>query len=160
MKHYVLVILLGFFISGCSFYQNSSTDATQSLLESRIKNIASGWKKTPYVLGGKTKKGSDCSGFTQSVFAEFNTAIPRNTTMQYQAGSKVSKQNLQTGDLVFFRTGRGPNGMHVGIYLSDFKFVHLSTKGGVKEVSLNSDYWKKRYIGARRVNFKSYVAKR
>ncbi|HEG5194545.1 TPA: C40 family peptidase, partial [Campylobacter jejuni] len=50
----------------------------------------------------------------------------------------------------FFKTGRGPNGMHVGIYMSKGKFIHLSTKGGVKEVELNNSYWKARYIGARR----------
>lgn len=96
------------------------------------------------------KKGADCSGFTQSVLAQLNIRIPRTTKTQLGSGRKVSKSKLQTGDLVFFKTGRGPNGMHVGIYMSKGKFIHLSTKGGVKEVELNSSYWKARYIGARR----------
>ncbi|HEG8191788.1 TPA: C40 family peptidase, partial [Campylobacter coli] len=115
-----------------------------------LKVIANEWKKTPYVLGGTSKKGADCSGFTQSALAQLNIRIPRTTKTQLGSGRKVSKSKLQTGDLVFFKTGRGPNGMHVGIYMSKGKFIHLSTKGGVKEVELNSSYWKARYIGARR----------
>ncbi|RNE52612.1 NlpC/P60 family protein [Campylobacter jejuni] len=142
---------LYFFISGCSFYQNLNYRPSYNTnKEARLKVIANEWKKTPYVLGGTSKKGADCSGFTQSALAQLNIRIPRTTKTQLGSGRKVSKSKLQTGDLVFFKTGRGPNGMHVGIYMSKGKFIHLSTKDGVKEVELNSSYWKARYIGARR----------
>ena len=108
------------------------------------------WSKTPYVLGGTTKNGADCSGFTQSVLRDFDRKIPRTTKAQINSGFKIQKSKLKSGDLVFFKTGRGPNGMHVGIYLKNKKFIHLSTKGGAKEASLDNSYWKKRYIGARR----------
>lgn len=152
MRHIFFIITIIFFISGCSFYQNLNYTRPiyNTNKETKLKTIAHEWKKTPYVLGGITKKGADCSGFTQSVLAQLNIRIPRTTKTQLGSGRKVSKSKLQTGDLVFFKTGRGPNGMHVGIYMSKGKFIHLSTKGGVKEVELNSSYWKARYIGARR----------
>ncbi|MFY4755287.1 C40 family peptidase [Campylobacter jejuni] len=152
MRHIFFIITIIFFISGCSFYQNLNYTRPiyNTNKETKFKTIANEWKKTPYVLGGITKKGADCSGFTQSALAQLNIRIPRTTKTQLGSGRKVSKSKLQTGDLVFFKTGRGPNGMHVGIYTSKGKFIHLSTKGGVKEVELNSSYWKARYIGARR----------
>ncbi|EGZ6107227.1 C40 family peptidase [Campylobacter coli] len=152
MRHIFFIIAIIFFISGCSFYQNLNYTRPiyNTNKETKLKTIANEWKKTPYVLGGTTKKGADCSGFAQSTLAQFNTRIPRTTTKQLRSGIKVSKSKLKTGDLVFFKTGRGPNGMHVGIYMSKGKFIHLSTKGGVREVDLNSSYWKNRYIGARR----------
>ncbi|EAM0283354.1 NlpC/P60 family protein [Campylobacter jejuni] len=151
MRHIFFIITIIFFISGCSFYQNLNYRPSYNTnKEARLKVIANEWKKTPYVLGGTSKKGADCSGFTQSALAQLNIRIPRTTKTQLGSGRKVSKSKLQTGDLVFFKTGRGSNGMHVGIYMSKGKFIHLSTKGGVKEVELNSSYWKARYIGARR----------
>ncbi|MBK1971100.1 C40 family peptidase [Campylobacter sp. TTU_617] len=160
MNKIYLIFFLGvlFLTSGCSIYQqnNSLGFANYNIVETKIQRIAKEWKKTPYKLGGTTKKGADCSGFTQSVLFEFKTRIPRTTKTQLESGESISKKNLKAGDLVFFKTGRGPNGMHVGIYLSNNKFIHLSTKGGAKEASLNNAYWKKRYIGARRYNLKVF----
>ncbi|TKX32991.1 C40 family peptidase [Campylobacter aviculae] len=154
MRQIFFIFLALFFITGCSFYPNfafiGKSNYHYSNAESKLKSIAYEWRKTPYVLGGTTKRGADCSGFTQKALLELNTRIPRTTVTQLNSGIKVSKSNLKTGDLVFFRTGRGPNGMHVGIYTSKGNFIHLSSKGGVKEVSLSNSYWKSRYIGARR----------
>ncbi|HDZ5006839.1 TPA: C40 family peptidase [Campylobacter jejuni] len=152
MRHIFFIIAIIFFINGCSFYQNlnSTHPIYNTSKETKLKIIANEWKKTPYVLGGTSKRGADCSGFTQSALAQLNIHIPRTTKTQLGSGRKISKSKLQAGDLVFFKTGRGPNGMHVGIYTSQGKFIHLSTKGGVKEVELNTSYWKARYIGARR----------
>ncbi|EAJ6226141.1 NlpC/P60 family protein [Campylobacter coli] len=152
MRFVFFALIIAFYIGGCSLPQNASYTQTnyKANKEARLRAIANEWRKTPYVLGGSTKKGADCSGFVQSVLAQFNTRIPRTTKTQLGSGIKVSKSKLKAGDLVFFKTGRGPNGMHVGIYMSGGKFIHLSTKGGAREVNLNSSYWKTRYIGARR----------
>ncbi|MPV54341.1 NlpC/P60 family protein [Campylobacter hepaticus] len=152
MRKIYFFIVVVFFMSGCSFYQNLYPDFTPSHVnkERKLKFIAKEWKNTPYVLGGRSKKGTDCSAFTQNVMAEFKIHIPRTTQTQLALGTKVSKSKLKAGDLVFFKTNRGPNGMHVGIYTNKGKFIHLSTKGGVKEARLDSSYWKSRYIGARR----------
>ncbi|MGY4677085.1 NlpC/P60 family protein [Pasteurella sp. P03HT] len=110
------------------------------------------WAGTPYRLGGQSRKGIDCSGFVQKTFLErFNIALPRMTSQQAKQGKFITKTDIQTGDLVFFKTGRGPNGYHVGIYVKDNLFLHASTKGGVIYSSLNSPYWSKKYWQARRI---------
>lgn len=110
------------------------------------------WAGTPYVLGGRGRKGVDCSGFVQTTFFDrFGIKLPRQTKEQANYGQYIEKEDIQTGDLVFFKTGRGPNGYHVGIYVKEDKFLHASTKGGVVYSSLNSDYWRKTYWQARRI---------
>lgn len=110
------------------------------------------WAGTPYVLGGNTRTGVDCSGFTRTTFMDrFNILLPRTTAEQANYGMSVARSQIQTGDLVFFKTGRGPNGYHVGIYVKDDLFLHASTKGGVIYSSLNSPYWSQRYWQARRI---------
>ncbi|MGQ0286256.1 NlpC/P60 family protein [Pasteurellaceae bacterium 22721_9_1] len=110
------------------------------------------WAGSPYMLGGNTKAGVDCSGFTRTTFMDrFNIHLPRTTTEQATYGKKVPRSQIQTGDLVFFKTGRGPNGYHVGIYVKEDKFLHASTKGGVIYSSLNSPYWTKTFWQVRRI---------
>lgn len=110
------------------------------------------WSGTPYVLGGNTRKGIDCSGFTRITFMDrFNIQLPRTTSDQAKHGVQIPRSQIQTGDLVFFKTGRGPNGYHVGIYVKDDLFLHASTSGGVIYSSLNSPYWRKTYWQARRI---------
>lgn len=104
-----------------------------------------------YSYGGSTAEGMDCSGFTCQVFKYgANRNIPRSTIEQYRSGTRVSKENLRFGDLVFFNTtGESPS--HVGIYLEDDVFVHASVVEGVTLSSLESTYYKRRFVGARRV---------
>lgn len=106
---------------------------------------------TPYRFGGAGQKGTDCSGFVQQVFKEFNFRLPHSAREQYTLGTKVPKDDLQAGDLVFFRTyARYPS--HVGIYLGDNKMIHASTRSrGVVVSDIDSRYFRKRYIGAKRL---------
>ena len=103
---------------------------------------------TPYVFGGTTRSGFDCSGFVQHVFAMLGVTIPRTADAQYYAGRRV-KGGMKTGDLVFFQTYE-PGPSHVGIYLGHGKFVHASSHG-VMVSSLSDSYWSERYLGAKRV---------
>ncbi len=108
------------------------------------------WRGTPYRLGGNSKKGIDCSGFVQNVFNDsFNVKLPRTTATQVKEGFLVYKNQLQVGDLVFFKTGWRTR--HVGIYIGDDKFIHASTSKGVMTSSLNNVYWKKKYWQSRRI---------
>lgn len=110
------------------------------------------WKGVRYRLGGNSRKGVDCSAFMQITFRDlFGISLPRMTVDQAKQGRRVSKSDLQPGDLVFFNTGRGPNGKHVGVYVKNGQFLHASTKGGVIYSSLNSPYWSKTYWQARRM---------
>ncbi|WP_088227634.1 C40 family peptidase [Desulfosporosinus sp. FKB] len=104
----------------------------------------------PYVFGGTSLKGFDCSGFTQYVFAGSGITLPRTSYAQYASGGSVSKSNLQPGDLVFFSTySKGAS--HVGIYIGGGKFVHADNpKKGVTITSLSDSFYVKNYLGARR----------
>jgi len=103
---------------------------------------------TPYVFGGTSGYGFDCSGYVQHVFAMAGILLPRTADAQYSAGSGVRRPVV--GDLVFFQTYEaGPS--HVGIYLGGGRFVHASSSHGVMVSSLGDSYWSARYIGAKRV---------
>jgi cell wall-associated NlpC family hydrolase len=104
----------------------------------------------PYVFGGTSTGGFDCSGYTQHVFAMMGLHIPRTADAQYYAGSRVTKSNMVPGDLVFFQTYE-PGPSHVGIYLGNGRFVHASSSHGVMVSSLSDSYWSVRYLGAKRL---------
>lgn len=103
----------------------------------------------PYLWGGTTPAGFDCSGFVQYVFKKHGITLPRTATTQYSAGTYVSKSNLKKGDLVFFGESSGIT--HVGIYVGNNEFIHASTSKGITITSLSNSYWSVRYYGARRV---------
>jgi cell wall-associated NlpC family hydrolase len=103
---------------------------------------------TPYVFGGTSPSGFDCSGYVQHVFALLGLHIPRTADAQYYAGQNIHG-DMSQGDLVFFQT-YAPGVSHVGIYLGHGRFVHASSHG-VMISSLSDSYWRVRYIGAKRL---------
>ncbi|MEK4484772.1 C40 family peptidase [Psychrobacillus sp. FSL H8-0484] len=116
-----------------------------------IKTQAHTYIGVPYLYGGTTTQGFDCSGFVQQVFQDLEIDIPRDTKSQYQIGTSVSKSDLEVGDLVFFNTtGNGVS--HVGIYIGANQFISSATSKGVSVASINDPYyWGDKYIGAKRV---------
>ena len=105
---------------------------------------------TPYVWGAETPDGFDCSGFTRYVMKQNGVDLPRTAAEQYELGKHVAKDDLQTGDMVFFTTYK-PGASHVGFYMGDGKFIHASSLN--KEVTISNlgdDYYVEHYIGARR----------
>jgi cell wall-associated NlpC family hydrolase len=109
------------------------------------------YRGVPYRNGGSDPTGFDCSGFVQWVFAQDGRALPREVRDQYQIGRHIDRDDVQPGDLVFFETvSRGAS--HVGIALGNDQFVHApSSRGVVRVESYTIDYWKQRYVGARRL---------
>lgn len=104
-----------------------------------------------YRRGGTSRGGFDCSGFTRYVFAKYGVGLPHSASAQARLGTAVAKNQLEAGDLVFFRTYR-PGISHVGIYIGEGKFVHASTyRGGVRVDFLSHPYYTQRYRAARRV---------
>ncbi len=111
------------------------------------------WLGTPYRFGGTSENAIDCSGWTQRIFLEVaNIALPRTAREQINVGQKVSRKNLEFGDLVFFHTYSRKFASHVGIYLGDNLFAHASSRFGVTVSSLESQFYKTRFIGGRRLS--------
>ena len=104
----------------------------------------------PYKFGGSTLKGIDCSAFVRKIYEVFNIELPRTTREQFSIGKKVQKNQLEEGDLVFFReTG---NRAHVGIYVGENQFVHASSYSKeVKIDHLDTPYYSKRFLRGVRV---------
>ncbi|MCK1991181.1 C40 family peptidase [Peribacillus muralis] len=129
--------------------KKQSANVTNS--SNRTKAIVNEAKKhmnVRYVWGGTTPKGFDCSGFLNYVFEKSaNVNLPRTVAEIHKKGTKVS--NPQVGDLVFYETyKRGAS--HAGIYIGGNQFIH-SSSSGVTITSMDNSYWKKRYLGAKRM---------
>lgn len=125
--------------------QHSSNYISRSIIQTSMNYIG-----VPYVFGGTTPNGFDCSGYVRYVFSNAGIYLPRMADEQYAVGSYVSMNELTAGDLVFFSTYEaGPS--HVGIYLGNGNFINASSSRGVAIDSLNSSYWGSCYIGARRI---------
>lgn len=121
----------------------------EAVMNGDLLNYLEEWYGTPYRYGGNTKRGIDCSAFTSGLLsAVFGIKIPRTVKEQYDSSEPVSLDVLETGDLVFFDTGKGIS--HVGVYLANYRFIHASTSHGVMISDLNEEYFYKKFLGARR----------
>jgi hypothetical protein len=122
-----------------------------SVLREDLVHTARRFIGTPYQWGGASpKKGFDCSGLTQTVYRLNGLELPRNAFSQFHAGTPVSRESLQKGDLVFFATGRSRRVTHVGVYAGQGQFIHAPGRGkSIRTASLNNSYFKKRFLGAR-----------
>jgi cell wall-associated NlpC family hydrolase len=116
---------------------------------SELRTVAESYLKTPYRYGGKTRKGMDCSGFVQQVFEEaYQMRLPRSSAAMARYGKDVDREDLQPGDLVFFKTLRIN---HVGIYMGDGYFIHSQSGIGVTYTRLDAPYFASHYAEAKRV---------
>lgn len=123
----------------------SGATAVRKIIQTAVRYIG-----VPYVFGGNTPEGFDCSGFTRYVFARSGVWLPRMADEQYDMGRPVTTASLQPGDLVYFTT-YAPGVSHVGIYLGEGKFISATSSRGVAIDRLADGYWGPRYMGARRV---------
>jgi cell wall-associated NlpC family hydrolase len=112
-----------------------------------VVGIAMQYLGVPYVWGGASPSGFDCSGFSMYVFAQMGVSLPHHAASQYGMGTPVSRDQLEPGDLVFF------NGLgHMGIYIGGGQFIHAPHTGDVVKISSLSDSWYARtWVGARRL---------
>ena len=168
LKQLLFIILIGFTITSCStkrhIKQNTSKQTHKVKTEkveprkqqkkvSRKYKLEAHYKKykaTPYKYGGTSIKGFDCSGFVQFTYKHlFKLNLPRTTGLMLKEGRAVKKNKLRIGDLVLFRTSKRYR--HVGIFMGDNLFMHVSTKKGLMKSSLSNPYWLKHYLTSRRI---------
>ncbi len=128
----------------------SSSVSRGSSGSSSIVDRALSYQGTPYVFGGTSRSGFDCSGFVKYIYSGAGISLPRTSFAQFSSGTAVSRDALQPGNLVFFSTyAKGAS--HVGIFIGGGRFVHASNpNSGIKIDSLSSSYYASRYLGARR----------
>lgn len=129
----------------------SSEDLSQMSIKERLILFAKKMLHLPYRFGGNNFAGLDCSFFVKKVYSMVGINLPRSAREQFTVGVPVSKEELQPGDLVFFRTyAKFPS--HVGIYLGDNLFIHASTRAKKVTIdSLETPYYFSRFIGAKRI---------
>ena len=155
----VSAAVLAILATGCMSTSQLSTDAdisysaaasadtpdmTASELRTRLVAETARWRGTPYEYGGESRSGVDCSAFVQALYrGALGLSLPRATTGQRRAGSRVQRSRLEIGDLVFFQTA--PKQKHVGVYLGSGEFAHASTSAGVTISSLDESYWDDHY---------------
>jgi cell wall-associated NlpC family hydrolase len=159
-------------------YEDNKNDAATNgnpELRDKLINVADTYKGIPYKRGGASSTATDCSGLTMQVYRDMGLNLPRSSREQFHVGTPRKKEELEKGDLVFFSTNspykkikvrskknpqkkivkyiKAPRTItHVGIYVGDGKFIHAPRPGHTVTVeSLNKNYYRKNYVGARSV---------
>ncbi|MGI0116087.1 C40 family peptidase [Zooshikella sp. RANM57] len=146
----LVVLITTLQITGCVVFTQDEDLSSQNEVKTLLNNHYQNWRGTPYRYGGTTKNGIDCSGFIQQTYKTlFGIKLPRSSRSQIKVGKRVSYSQAQYGDLVFFHNGRKVS--HVGIFMGESKFLHVSTRKGVTISSINSKYWSKRLYRVNRV---------
>jgi hypothetical protein len=118
-------------------------------LEKRIEEFLG----TPYLLGGDSQDGMDCSAFVQKVYAIYGVYLPRTTLLQSELGVTVPKHTLLPSDLMFFGETENDSVTHVGIYMGNNKIANATSSQGVKYSDFNETFYSSKYLFAKRLRF-------
>lgn len=146
-----IIMVTAFVVIG---FQGVEVYAENEVNSEHIIATAEKYLGKPYVYGANFGQTNtfDCSSFVKTVFANNNIEIPRVSRHQAKKGKYISKDRLQIGDLVFFTSPNSEGDIgHVGIYAGNELMIHTSLSCGVEYTSINSNWWKKRYVTARRI---------
>lgn len=145
----ILILALSLGCSSARFTsshrQENFTDGEKELRKAIVLEALK-YRGTPYVYGGTSPKGFDCSGFVQYIHQKFGIDLPRTVKLMEERGRWVKRNELIAGDLVIFHNPR-----HVGIYASKGTFVHASSSRGVVRDKLDKEYYRKRFVGGKNI---------
>lgn len=153
------ILVLGIcLLSPCVFAQKPTSDSTKATpIADDILTFAKKHLSYRYRSGGSSPKGFDCSGFIRYCFSKFGTLLPHSSAAQISHGIEIALGEAKAGDLIFFKgsnsksTRIGHVGLIVAVGEGYVKFIHSAWKGGIRYDFLHADYYKKRYVGVRRV---------
>ncbi|WP_243302290.1 C40 family peptidase [Geothrix oryzisoli] len=119
-------------------------------LRASLVGTARGYLGVPYLFGGTTERGFDCSGLTGAVYRLNGLKLPRSSQAQFEVGHPVDLDQARAGDLLFFATNGGDRVSHVGLYLGQGTFIHAPRPGqGIREDRLADRYYTRAFVGAR-----------
>ena len=147
----LLILLL---LGGCGLFGQRTADSGPTPVKAHkvVKTAYSQMGKKYRSGGASPQKGFDCSGLIWWAYQQHGVTVPRITTDQAKTGHAVPKARPRPGDIVVFRTGNSPRGLHTGIYAGDGSFIHSPRTGErVRMESLDVPYWKSKLIAVRRV---------
>lgn len=130
----------------------SRIKSSENELQRKLLKSYANWKGTKYQLGGDSKEGIDCSGLTRRIYREvYGIELPRRTYEQVKIGSRIERDNLKPGDIVYFKPEG--TGSHTAVYLGETLFINASTAKGVVISTLENTYWNKYFeFGIRKIN--------
>lgn len=124
--------------------------ADETGLRASLVETARGYLGVPYLFGGTTERGFDCSGLTGAAYRLNGLRLPRSSQAQFEAGSPVDREQARAGDLLFFATAGGDRVSHVGIYLGRGAFIHAPRAGqSIRQDELSDRYYQRTFLGAR-----------
>lgn len=156
MKHFLAALSLLLVLTSCGSSKRTTVKDISTTKTERIIKQAQAFSGTRYKFGGTTRKGMDCSGLIYVAFQKENIVLPRVSRDMAQRGKPVKNKDIDTGDLLFFRTSKSSKRInHVGLVTKvdgdDIYFIHATTSKGVLTSNLNERYWNRAYVMARRV---------
>lgn len=130
-------------------YSKNEKDYSSNSKADKAIRVAKSYLGVPYVYGGTSRKGMDCSGLVYTAYQAVNTKLPRNSAAMAKTKSGISRNRLRRGDLVFFnsKNTRGINhvGMVVSVRGNDVDFIHASSSRGVRIDQLNQGFWSNKF---------------
>lgn len=156
MKQFLATLSLLLLLTSCGSSKRTTVKDISTTKTERIIKQAQAFSGTRYKFGGTTRKGMDCSGLIYVAFQKENIVLPRVSRDMAQRGKPVKNKDIDTGDLLFFRTSKSSKRInHVGLVTKvdgdDIYFIHATTSKGVLTSNLNERYWNRAYVMARRV---------
>jgi len=153
LRNSALLLVCAIFLTGCGLFRPApdSGPAPQSARQV-VKDAYSQMGKRYRSGGASPQKGFDCSGLIWWAYRKNGMKVPRITSDQAHTGQRVPLSAARQGDILVFRTGSGPKGLHTGIYVGDKSFIHSPRRGSnVRMESLEIPYWRDKLISVRRV---------